>query len=307
MPHRPPRQRRSRQATCPRVRADLPPRGRLCAPPEDPADMVGSGAFGPGSRRRQRRGHPAVDPRADHHRRHAKADSQEPVTIKKYANRRFYNTGTSTYVTLDDLARYGEGGPTISSCSTPRPATTSPTRCSHGSSSSRRTRKIQKPSADRAPAADHPVLRRQHADAGARAISSISIGRLTASRRSSAPGYQAFGSGPFDALDDQVRRNTEMFERAFAMFMPFAKREAQTAADADKAATTAPGGRRGDRRSQAADGRDAETARSPERRTRIPRTRRRATARLAGTAMRDSCACRHGVSADASPTSAPCR
>ena len=31
----------------------------------------------------------------------------------------------------------------------------------------------------------------------------------------------------------------EMFERAFAMFTPFAKREAQTAADADKAATTA--------------------------------------------------------------------
>jgi polyhydroxyalkanoate synthesis repressor PhaR len=30
-------------------------------------------------------------------------DSQ-PVTIKKYANRRLYNTGTSTYVTLEDLA-----------------------------------------------------------------------------------------------------------------------------------------------------------------------------------------------------------
>jgi polyhydroxyalkanoate synthesis repressor PhaR len=31
------------------------------------------------------------------------ADTQ-PVTIKKYANRRLYNTGTSTYVTLEDLA-----------------------------------------------------------------------------------------------------------------------------------------------------------------------------------------------------------
>jgi polyhydroxyalkanoate synthesis repressor PhaR len=28
----------------------------------------------------------------------------QPVTIKKYANRRLYNTGTSTYVTLEDLA-----------------------------------------------------------------------------------------------------------------------------------------------------------------------------------------------------------
>ena len=31
-------------------------------------------------------------------------DKTEPVTIKKYANRRLYNTGTSTYVTLEDLA-----------------------------------------------------------------------------------------------------------------------------------------------------------------------------------------------------------
>lgn len=30
--------------------------------------------------------------------------SDETIVIKKYANRRLYNTGTSTYVTLDDLA-----------------------------------------------------------------------------------------------------------------------------------------------------------------------------------------------------------
>jgi polyhydroxyalkanoate synthesis regulator protein len=40
---------------------------------------------------------------------------------------------------------------------------------------------------------------------------------------------QAFGAGPFGALEDQVRRNMEMFERAFAMFAPFARREAQNA------------------------------------------------------------------------------
>jgi polyhydroxyalkanoate synthesis repressor PhaR len=32
------------------------------------------------------------------------AKSDEPTVIKKYANRRLYNTGTSTYVTLEDLA-----------------------------------------------------------------------------------------------------------------------------------------------------------------------------------------------------------
>src|SRR5919206_1897081 len=38
------------------------------------------------------------------------AKSGEPVTIKKYANRRLYNTGTSTYVTLEDLASMVKGG-----------------------------------------------------------------------------------------------------------------------------------------------------------------------------------------------------
>ena len=32
------------------------------------------------------------------------ADGKKPVTVKKYANRRLYNTETSTYVTLEDLA-----------------------------------------------------------------------------------------------------------------------------------------------------------------------------------------------------------
>src|SRR5213075_947616 len=36
--------------------------------------------------------------------------SGEPVTIKKYANRRLYNTGTSTYVTLEDLADMVKSG-----------------------------------------------------------------------------------------------------------------------------------------------------------------------------------------------------
>ena len=38
----------------------------------------------------------------------AKNDGQ--TVIKKYANRRLYNTGTSTYVTLDDLAQMVKRG-----------------------------------------------------------------------------------------------------------------------------------------------------------------------------------------------------
>ena len=35
--------------------------------------------------------------------------AKKPITIKKYANRRLYNTETSTYVTLDDLAGMVKG------------------------------------------------------------------------------------------------------------------------------------------------------------------------------------------------------
>jgi polyhydroxyalkanoate synthesis repressor PhaR len=34
----------------------------------------------------------------------ADSEKQDPITIKKYANRRLYNTSTSKYVTLDDLS-----------------------------------------------------------------------------------------------------------------------------------------------------------------------------------------------------------
>ena len=40
-----------------------------------------------------------------------KQSNGKPVVVKKYANRRLYNTATSSYVTLDDLARMiKEGG-----------------------------------------------------------------------------------------------------------------------------------------------------------------------------------------------------
>jgi polyhydroxyalkanoate synthesis regulator protein len=52
---------------------------------------------------------------------------------------------------------------------------------------------------------------------------------------------QAFGGSPFGALEEQVRRNMEMFERAFAMFTPFARREGQSG-EIEKGATRSGGG-----------------------------------------------------------------
>jgi polyhydroxyalkanoate synthesis repressor PhaR len=37
-------------------------------------------------------------------------DGEEPVIVKKYANRRLYNTRSSSYITLDDLARMTREG-----------------------------------------------------------------------------------------------------------------------------------------------------------------------------------------------------
>jgi polyhydroxyalkanoate synthesis regulator protein len=48
---------------------------------------------------------------------------------------------------------------------------------------------------------------------------------------------QALGSGPFAPMEEQVRRNMEMFERAFSMFTPFGRREGE-AAEAEKPQTS---------------------------------------------------------------------
>ena len=41
---------------------------------------------------------------------HDQPGAKKPVIVKKYANRRLYNTATSSYVTLDDLAKLIKGG-----------------------------------------------------------------------------------------------------------------------------------------------------------------------------------------------------
>jgi polyhydroxyalkanoate synthesis repressor PhaR len=40
----------------------------------------------------------------------SQTDETKPIVVKKYANRRLYNTATSSYVTLDDLAKLIKDG-----------------------------------------------------------------------------------------------------------------------------------------------------------------------------------------------------
>jgi polyhydroxyalkanoate synthesis repressor PhaR len=162
------------------------------------------------------------------------AKPEEPVIIKKYANRRLYNTGTSTYVTLEDLAGMVKSGEDfiVYDAKTGEDITRSVL-----------TQIIfeqeNKGGQNLLPIAFLRQLIRFYGDSMHPLVSrflEVSIDSLTREQEKFRQQMsQAFGVGPFGVIEDQVRRNMEMFERAFAMFAPFARREAQ-AAEAEKAA-----------------------------------------------------------------------
>jgi polyhydroxyalkanoate synthesis repressor PhaR len=166
------------------------------------------------------------------------AKSEEPVVIKKYANRRLYNTGTSTYVTLEDLAGMVKNGEDfiVFDAKTGEDITRSVL-----------TQIIfeqeNKGGQNLLPIAFLRQLIRFYGDSMQMLVPrylEVSIESLTREQEKFRQQMShAFGGGPFAPLEDQVRRNMEMFERAFAMFMPFARREAQ---NAENGKTTAPSG-----------------------------------------------------------------
>jgi polyhydroxyalkanoate synthesis repressor PhaR len=156
------------------------------------------------------------------------AKSEEPVTIKKYANRRLYNTGTSTYVTLEDLAVMVKAGEDFV--------------VYDAKSGDDITRSVlaqiifeqeNKEGQNLLPINFLRQLIRFYGDSMQMLVPrflEVSIDQLTRDQEKFRQQMaQAFGSSPFGALEEQVRRNMEMFERAFAMFTPFAKREGAAA------------------------------------------------------------------------------
>jgi polyhydroxyalkanoate synthesis repressor PhaR len=168
------------------------------------------------------------------------AKSEEPIVIKKYANRRLYNTGTSTYVTLEDLAGMVKNGEDfiVYDAKTGEDITRSVL-----------TQIIfeqeNKGGQNLLPITFLRQLIRFYGDSMQMLVPrylEVSIESLTREQEKFRHQMsQAFGAGPFAPLEDQVRRNMEMFERAFAMFAPFARREAQTAEAAEKAASAGGG------------------------------------------------------------------
>jgi polyhydroxyalkanoate synthesis repressor PhaR len=158
----------------------------------------------------------------------AMAKTAEPVTIKKYANRRLYNTGTSTYVTLEDLAAMVKSGDDF---------VVFDAKTSEDITRSVLTQIIfeqeNKQGQNLLPITFLRQLIRFYGDSMQMLVPrylEVSIESLTREQEKFRNQMaQAFGVGAFTSLEDQVRRNMEMFERTFAMFAPFARRESGAA------------------------------------------------------------------------------
>ena len=168
----------------------------------------------------------------------------EPVTIKKYANRRLYNTGTSTYVTLEDLAAMVKSGEdfVVYDAKTGEDITRSVLAQIIFEQENKEGQNLL-------PIAFLRQLIRFYGDSMQMLVPrylEVSIESLTREQEKFRNQMaQAFGGSPFGALEDQVRRNMEMFERAFAMFTPFARRESGssgTSPEPEKPAAKSGGG-----------------------------------------------------------------
>jgi polyhydroxyalkanoate synthesis repressor PhaR len=155
-------------------------------------------------------------------------DKKEPVTIKKYANRRLYNTGTSTYVTLEDLATMVKNGEDfiVYDAKTGEDITRSVLAQIIFEQENKEGQSLL-------PITFLRQLIRFYGDSMQMLVPRFleaSIESLSKEQgKFREQMAQAFGVGAFGPLEDQVRRNMEMFEKTFAMFAPFARGQAKPA------------------------------------------------------------------------------
>jgi polyhydroxyalkanoate synthesis repressor PhaR len=163
------------------------------------------------------------------------AKSEEPITIKKYANRRLYNTGTSTYVTLEDLATMVKNGEdfVVFDAKTGEDITRSVlTQIIFEQENKEGGQNLL-------PINFLRQLIRFYGDSMQMLVPrdlEVSLDSLTREQEKFRSQIaQAFGMGGLGAIEEQVRRNMEIFERTFAMFVPFARGGGQPAGEPGKA------------------------------------------------------------------------
>jgi polyhydroxyalkanoate synthesis repressor PhaR len=163
------------------------------------------------------------------------AEDKQPTVIKKYANRRLYNTGTSTYVTLEDLAVMVKAGEDFV--------------VFDAKSGDDITRSVLaqiifeqegKVGQNLLPIAFLRQLIRFYGDSIQTLVPSyleFSIGRLTADQQkfreqlSQTLGAKSLPLQVFGAMEEQARKNMQAFSQALSVFSPFAAAQAHAAAE----------------------------------------------------------------------------
>jgi polyhydroxyalkanoate synthesis repressor PhaR len=148
------------------------------------------------------------------------AKSEQPTTIKKYANRRLYNTGTSTYVTLEDLAAMVKDGEDF--------------LVYDAKTGDDITRSVlaqiifeqeNKAGQNLLPTTFLRQLIRFYGDSMQMVVPKYleqSIDTLTREQEKFRQQLtNTFSGTPFAPLEEHVRRNMELFQQTFSMFKPF--------------------------------------------------------------------------------------
>ena len=165
------------------------------------------------------------------------AKSDQPTTIKKYANRRLYNTGTSTYVTLEDLAAMVKDGEDflVYDAKTGDDITRSVLAQIIFEQENKAGQNLLLTTFLR-------QLIRFYGDSMQMVVPKYleqSIATLTQEQEKFRKQIANTLSGtPFAPLEEQVRRNMELFQQTFSMFKPFAAPRPTTTPETETGANT---------------------------------------------------------------------
>lgn len=150
---------------------------------------------------------------------------KQPITIKKYANRRLYNTGTSTYVTLEDLAEMVKAGEdfVVFDAKTGEDITRSVLAQIIFEQEAKEGQSLL-------PITFLRQLIRFYGDSMQMVVPSyleFSLDKLVGEQQkireqfTTAFGAQVPGAQMFAAMEEQTRKNIAMFNQALGMFNPF--------------------------------------------------------------------------------------
>ena len=154
-------------------------------------------------------------------------DKSKPVIIKKYANRRLYNTETSSYVTLEDLGEMvrSERDFLVYDAKTGEDLT-------HTVLTQIIVEEEGKSGSNLLPIGFLRQLIRFYGHSIEQLVPKyleFSLATLTREQEKYRKQFtDTFGAAAFEAMQEQARQNMVMFERAFAMFAPFSKVETRT-------------------------------------------------------------------------------